>query len=447
MQYHLSRLSRPALVATLLSLLSIGAVWGWHQRSIGSQSPYRYSYTPTTTTRSLDVLNQELRFYQTRLRQHPDSSLDRTALAQTYLKMAKAKGDAHWYLQAEQMAQISRSQLPFNNPGAMLVLARVAEAKHDFTATLKLANQVLTEDPQNESALGVLVTSYLAQGKLATADRVANQLLAQTPTLGVYTLRALVDVAQGKEQQAKQHFQQAIAAEELGEQGSSAYVRVVYGRFLMERGQLQPARQLLTEAHRLSPQDPAALVALAKLETREGRYQTAEQLYSQIFKSKGVANLFDHAALAGVAELHNLQGNQALALEWWTRAETFLRQHQELRTFGHQRELAQVLLTQGKVKDRAEALFLMQSELKIRRDAQTLNTMAWALSANGRWQDAQTIIQEALATGIQDASLYYRAAQIAQQLGQGDLTQQYRQIAQKLDPTLTPALQHQLGVA
>jgi tetratricopeptide (TPR) repeat protein len=220
---------------------------------------------------------------------------------------------------------------------------------------------------------------------------------------------------------------------------------LIYGRFLMDRGQPQAARQLLTEARRISPQDPAALVTLAKLETREGNYQTAEQLYSQIFKSKGVANLFDHAALAGVAELYNLQGNRAQALEWWTRAETFLRQHQELRTFGHQRELAQVLLTRGNAKDRSEALSLMQSELKIRRDAQTLNTLAWALSANGRWQDAQTIIQEALGTGIQDASLYYRAAQIAQHLGKGDRTQHYRH-AQKIDPTFSPALQRQWGI-
>lgn len=422
----------------VLAVLSVLAVAGWAgvSRITYSSPAYRYPYVVNTTP-PLASINQELTFYQNRLQERPDSGLERAALAQTYLKLAKATGDAHWYLQAEQAAEISRSQLPFNNNVAALALAKVAEAKHNFKTSLDLAQSVLKTEPQNESALGILVTSYLAQGKLDQATMISTQLREQIPTLGTYTLSALVATAQGKDDLASQYFQQAIAAEEPGEQGSSVYVRVVYGRFLMERRQLGLARVLLNEARRIAPQDPAVLVTLAKLETRAGHYKQAEGLYEQVFQSKGLANIFDHVALAGLAELRDHQGDQAGARVWWDRAEAFLRDHQELQTFGHQRELAQVLLARGNPKDHPEALKLMQAEVKIRRDAQTLNTLAWALSANGQWQAAQTVLQEALDTGVQDASLYDRAAQIADALGQRSRAQQYKNIAEHLDPNLS----------
>jgi tetratricopeptide (TPR) repeat protein len=427
----------PRILGPLAALGLLSGVGGWalHQHTLETLGNYQYPYALTETL-PLASVQQELTFYQNRLQQRPNSSLERTALAQTYLKLAKATGDTHWYLQAEQAAQLSRSQLPFNNTGATLVLAKVAEAKHDFQTSVTLAQEVLATEPQNETALGLLVTSYLAQGKLAQAELIATQLVEQIPTLGTYTLSALVTTARGKDELAAQQFQSAIAAEEPGEQGSSAYVRIVYGRFLMERHQLGQARTLLKEAQRIAPQDPAALVSLAKLETRAGHYQRAEALYEQVFQSKGLANVFDHTALAGLAELRSLQGDHEGARHWWNQAEASLRSHPELATFGHQRELAQVLLARGNPQDRPEALRLMQMEVKIRRDAPTLNTLAWALTTNGQWQTAQSILQEALDTGVQDASLYDRAAQIADALGQRDRAQQYRGIATRLDPKL-----------
>jgi hypothetical protein len=44
--------------------------------------------------------------------------------------------------------------------------------------------------------------------------------------------------------------------------------------------------------------------------------------------------------------------------------------------FGHRRDLASLLLEKGRSQDVAEALALMQEEVKIRRDAVTLDTLA-----------------------------------------------------------------------
>ncbi len=60
-------------------------------------------------------LEQEVTFYQKRIRQSPQDGLNQALLATVYLKLARATGDSNWYLLAEQAAQQSFNNLPFNN--------------------------------------------------------------------------------------------------------------------------------------------------------------------------------------------------------------------------------------------------------------------------------------------------------------------------------------------
>ena len=71
-----------------------------------------------------------------------------------------------------------------------------------------------------------------------------------------------------------------------------------------------------------------------------------------------------------------------------------------------------MLLEKGRSQDVAEALALMQEEVKIRPDAVTLDTLAWALSATAEWQKADRVMAERR-SGIRDAAMFYRAGAIA----------------------------------
>ncbi|NJR70814.1 MAG: tetratricopeptide repeat protein, partial [Synechococcales cyanobacterium CRU_2_2] len=350
-------------------------------RSILGRSPtaITYPYEPTSQVDATQQLQQEIAFYQTRIQQRPNDGLDRTALAQTYLKMARATGQTAWFLLAEKTAQESLKKLPFENSVAVLVLAQVAEAKHDFSRSIQLAKQVLTEKPESDQALALLVTGYLAQGKVSEAEAIAQPLSQMTPTLGTHLLGALTYAAQGKDSLAIAQFEQALAREEPGETGSSARLRTLFGRFYAERGDLQQAQRLYREALRMVPQYPLAMVQLAEAEAQLGRYRRAHQLYSQVFTAGELATVVDHTALAGLAELAQLQGDRPKAKALWDEAEKRLRAHPDLEGFGHRRELAQILLARGDRADLPEALDLMRREAQVRRDAQTLDTLAWAL--------------------------------------------------------------------
>jgi tetratricopeptide (TPR) repeat protein len=139
-----------------------------------------------------------------------------------------------------------------------------------------------------------------------------------------------------------------------------------------------------------------------------------------------------------------LQGDPDLANQSWEQAVARLRS--DLSGFGHRRELAQLLLERGHQADRAEALTLMQAEIKIRQDPETWDTLAAAYLKMDRLEQAQQAIQAALKSGIRDPGIFDRAAVIAQARGQLAQAQQYRERVKSIDPTFDAGARQALGL-
>jgi tetratricopeptide (TPR) repeat protein len=399
------------------------------------EEPYRYPFDQSLAGNRSPVapLQQEIAFYQARVRQHSDRALEQAALASAYLRMARLTGEENWYLLAEQTAQKSLAILPFDNSEALAVLARVAEASHDFNGALKLANQI----PSLNEALPIQVSSNLAMGKLKQANEAANQLVDLTLSMNAFTLQALVKAAQGDDQAALQNFQYALEVEEAGELSNSARIRTLLGRFYYERGQLRQAGDLYREALRILPNYAPALLNLAQSELRQGNYHAAERRYIQAANlSQGSVTIFDPLILRGRAQIQVAQGDRVGAEAIWTEAEIQLRQSIKGSSFslGHRRDLARLLLERGRSQDVAEAVALMETEAKLRRDTGTLSTYAWALIEAKRWPEAYKIIQEAIHFGVRDAGIFQQAATITQALGNTAQANTYLQKVQQIDP-------------
>lgn len=418
-----------------------GRAGGQRAGGIDSLYQYRFQRMPKGSVRR--ALQGEIEFYQARISRNPDGGLDLASLAGTYLTMARATGDLSWYLLAEQAARHSLANLPFHNTRAILVLARVVEARHDFDEAIHLAQQA----GRNDDALSIIVTSNLAMGKVGEARRAAEALVDRAPSLGSYTLRALVEIAQGKDEEAVADFQRALAAEEVGEAGSSAWARTLLGRLYYKQGRLAEAAELYREALRILPQYPLALVNLAELEIRSGHYKAAEQHLTQVVTiTRASPNIYDHVVLRGLARIKELQGDLSRARGFWDDAEARLRQDVTSGKFGHRRELARLLLERGRPQDVPEALSLMEAEMRVRRDADTLDVSAWALSRAHRWRDARHTIREALASGVRDAKLFYRAGVIEQTLGNRGQAQQFFRTARQTDPTFDEHARRVVGL-
>lgn len=406
-----------------------------------SNSAWTYRFQRPAVGSVTQTVQREIEFYQRRIQQQPTAGIDRAGLAQAYLKMARATGESSWYLLAEQTAQQSLAQLSVDNYGAILVLAKIAAARHDFAQALTLLKQM---PPQHE-ALALATTNHLALGEVTIARQKADTLVQRVPTLGNFALKALVEVAQGQDDGAIRDFRAAIAAEEPEEAGSSAWVRTLLGRFYYKRGQLQQAEELYQSALQILPKYPPALLNLAELSIRQGQFDRAAQLYDRFFlTSQKSPTTHDHVALRGLARVQRLQGNPAQANQTWARAVARLRS--DLAGFGHRRELAQLLLERGQPADLVEALALMQTEIKVRQDAETWNTLAAASLQLGQLEAAQQAIQAALKSGIRDPGITERAAAIAQARGQSAQAQLYRQQVLEIDPQFDAGARQALGL-
>lgn len=436
---------RSLFVALALFVLTVTAVGPLGAAYLGRQDTglYRYRFERPERGSVRRTLQDEIAFYQARINRNPDGGLDLAALAGAYLKMARATGDLKWYLLAEQAARRSLANLPYQNRAALRILARVAEARHDFAEAIRLARLA----GGDSEALSILVTSNLAQGSVDEAARAADALVRQAPGLGSFALRSLVATAQGKDDEAIADLQRAIDAEEPGETGSSAWTRTLLGRLHYRRGRLHLAGALYREALRILPQYPLALVNLAELEMRQGRYRLAERHLTQVVTiTRTSPNVYDHAVLRGLARLHELQGNHARAAALWADAEARLRQDATTGQFGHRRELARLLLERGRPQDAGEALALMEEELQVRQDAETLEVHAWALARAGRLSAARRSILQALRWGVRDARIFYRAATIEQALGHEAEAERFLALMRETDPIFDQQARQILGV-
>lgn len=445
---HGARYTAKSLTVVLLSavpLLAAALVLGLpalRQATRGGAEPYRYRFERATRGSVTRALEQEIAFYQERVARDPRGGLDLASLGATYLRMARATGDISWYLLAEQAARRSIANLPFSNDGALLVLAKVAEARHDFKEALRLAGAVSSD----QDGLAILVSANLATGNVDAAERAADAMVQRAPTLGSLTLRALVHEARGQDGKAVANFERAISAEEPGETGGSALVRTLLGRHHARRGRHDLARSLYGEALRILPQHPLALIQLAELDARSGAYRLAERHLSQVATISASPNVYDHAVLRGMGRLKLVQNDPAAAHALWGQAETRLRRDVAQGGFGHRRELAHLLLERARPGHAEEALKLMRAEVRIRRDAETLSILAWGLSVNGQPTEAQAAMREALRWGVQDAGLFYRAGLIEASLGNTAQAQAYFRSASSIDPTLDERARRALGI-
>jgi tetratricopeptide (TPR) repeat protein len=412
-------------------------------------NPEAYAFAlnlPGTTDRKQSI-QREIELHQTKLQQDPNSGMNLAALASGYWKMGKATGEVSWYLLAEQTANQSIAALPFENASAKLTLAQVAQARHDFKIARSIALDILKSKPNSDEARAVLVTCALATGDLAMAQSHVKVLVDQAQNLSTLTLQALLEEAQGKPT-AIETFKLAIETEEVGDVGPSALARVLLGRHFYRQGNLDRAESLYQEALRILPRYPLALMYQAALQTRRGQYTEADRTYDQVISySQQSSNIYDHTILRGKAKIKQLKNEPYQDL--LQQAEQLLRKDTNAGHssggFGHRRELAQLLLDRNSTQNAAEALALMQDEIKVRQDAQTWSTLAIALSANDRLPEARKAIQSALKSGVQNPAFLMQAAQIEQKIGDQDRAKSYEAKAKLIDSSFDVNTQIEFG--
>lgn len=362
---------------------------------------YRFAVVPSPGP------DATIEFYERRVRVNPRGGLDRASLAAAYLAKARLTGDHSWLSRAQSEAQASLERLTIHNDTANLVLAKVAAEHHDFETALAVAGEILSRKPGNESALALATTSHLGRGELEAALSSADAWVEAAPSQMSLSHRAVVLAAAGRDAEAKADFFRALELEQPAQLQASAWTRTMLARFYLRRGFVEAARHALDEAMRIAPDSLLATAAMADFEARYGDHHEAERLYDRLVDRTGQPLWLARKALAMFAHGHFRDARRL-----WKSAEKGMRANLESGHTGHRRDLARLLLDRGNDSDIGEALALARADAAIRRDPDTVVTLARALVRADRVPEARGAVRAALAAGHRDARLFEIAADV-----------------------------------
>jgi tetratricopeptide (TPR) repeat protein len=85
-------------------------------------------------------------------------------------------------------------------------------------------------------------------------------------------------------------------------------------------------------------------------------------------------------------------------------------------------------------EDGEEAVKWARLDIELRRNFSTLAALAWALYRAGKFAEALTTMDQALASGVTDAHLFFQAALIHQSAGGNGNGERYLQLAEEINP-------------
>ncbi|HEX3758582.1 MAG TPA: hypothetical protein VHW23_07730 [Kofleriaceae bacterium] len=361
---------------------------------------------------------------EARVRSMP-SPFDDAELAELYFRRGQQDGDPADYQLAEARAQRSLAALASPNP-AVLTLAKLADARHDFRAAIELAHR---HAGRSAGARIIVATAHLALGELAEADEAAGAALAIKPDTAGYLMRALVRQAQGRDAEAEADFAHAARAEEPGDLQGAARLRALWGRFLLRRGEAAGAARVLDEALRIVPGFALATAMTGELALRTGHPADAARRFEQAFiASRQVRYLIDQARAAELA------GDLATASGLRDQVEHLVRGELGAGGLGHRLDLAEVLIDRGRPADVAEAVGLAREEVARRGSYEARFQLARALARSGARDEAEHQVQAALASGAREAPLYELAARLAARRGDPATAALYTRLADQVDP-------------
>jgi tetratricopeptide (TPR) repeat protein len=365
--------------------------------------------------------------FQGRIKANPKDAVSYSLLGEQYIRQARETGDVNVYLRAEQALNRSIDLLPSYAP-AKTAMASIYYARHDFKRSLDLAEQVYETNNKNSQARIVAADSYLSLGEYQQAEAIYNELGEAQVTPPLLARLANLAEIQGDSDQALQLIRRA-AGETLragGTRENTAWYLLRVGDIYFNRGEIKNAGAFYEASLRVFDDYYLAYVGLGKVRAAEGEYEQAIEFYQ-----KAADIIPQPEFLAALGDLYTVTGQREQAKIQYETVE-YIGELAALNQQVYNRQLANFYSDHNiKVKD---ALQLALAELEMRKDVYGYDAAAWAYYKNGKFQDAQGMMQYALAQGTRDARLFYHAGMIAHALNNDQQARQYLEQALAINP-------------
>jgi Tfp pilus assembly protein PilF len=401
----------------------------------GAPLPGPLSAEAVQTAASAAELDRLIAAFEARVSEHTDA-LDSLFLGKLYLQRARSTGDLGSYTQAGAALDRALALSP-DDPETLAAVARLRYATHDFASAARVAEAMLLADPTDVTASALVGDAALELGDYATAAERFAALAEQFPAAAAVNARLarlafLRSDADGARALAERAYLEARAEGAFGV--DLAWYAHLRAQLSFDRGDYETATRDEADALAIAPDYYVAEAGLARATAALGRIDEAIVLYQRT-----IAAVPQPEYLAALGDLYALQGDAARTARAYDTVEvsaTLAALNQRL----YDRQFALFYLDHD--RNLEQALAIAEASLAQRPDVYGYDIYAWALYKAGRYEEAATASDRALALGTPDPRLHYHAGFIA--LARGETARARLELGRSLgigpsfDPLLAP---------
>ena len=366
----------------------------------------------------------------TGLQQHlADSPEDADAFASlglAYVQQARITSDPSFYPKAQQTLHRSLALQPRDNEEALVGLAALAAARHDFAAALRLGAQARRLDPYDANVYGVIGDAQLELGRYDEAFATFQTMVDTKPTLSAYARVSYARELLGDVSGAIRSME--VARDVAGSAADIAWTSFHLGELRFNRGDVAGAAREYRAGTQADSDFVPNLAGLGKVAWATGDLDTAIERFVEVTERYPSP---DYVATLG--DLYAARGDRADAQRQYdlVRAEAEL-----FRANGVDTDL-ELALFDADHGDPRSALRAARSEWDRRHGVYVADALAWALHANGLDRQAAAYARRAASLGMRNALFSFHAGMIQLELGNLDEARSLLQRALAINPSFS----------
>ena len=351
-----------------------------------------------------------------------------TSLGDAFMQKARETADASYYGRAEQAFERART-LDSADVAALVGLAWVQSARHEFEKSTESARKALPVDATNAASWGLLGDAALELGDYHLAAEHYQKMLDLRPDIAAYSRSAHFLFVVGDVRRATWLMDRAIKAGAPYAE-NTAWCRAQLALMHLATGNLVAAEQIVEEAITRTPSNYHVLFAQGRVRAARSDYAGAIESYR---RASAIAP--QHDVVVALGRLYTAADDRKSAEQQWALVETIDRLNKANGVTGDI-QLARFLADQE--RRLPEAVTIAEREFTLRPNVFAADTLAWVYYKNGRYADARRIVARALTHHTPDASFLFHAGMIHAKLG--DRATAQRQLAQalSLNPVFDP---------
>jgi len=333
-------------------------------------------------------------------------------LAIAYLHRARETADLSYLKEADgalaEGLKLDATDFQLQRTQVALLLSR-----HEFVQAKELASALNRRIPDDAMTYGYIADADIALGNYQDAETAAQWMMNLRPNnTPALMIGAKLRTLYGDNHGAIEFLNRAYGQTSPTEVEEQAWILNQIASIQIESGQGDEAARTLAGAEQVFAHYPYTMENLARVRMAQNRAGDAVQLLIQAASLDHDPHTFYELARAQEA------GGQV------TEARAMFAEFERLasnpETATESSEIDLILMKAGRTDSAPDALKLAQVQIGLRQDVWTRDAYAWALYANGKFQDADAEEQKAIAVGIQSSQIFDHAGHIAQQLNRNE---------------------------